>query len=413
MGCTAAGAGATVLAKDAPEMTLPLDKVKVLDFTHLLPGELCSTLLADLGCQVTRIETMKPGLGKKLPPIVKGESLYYWSVHRHKERLRLDLKKPEGLEIAQLLAERADVVLENFRPGVMARLGLGYRRLARRNRSLIYCSISGYGHTASWSQRPGHDLNFVAEAGILNLNRLPGGPPVIPGVLVSDFMAAVYAALGVSAALFERLRTGRGRSIDISMFESALSTMNIIATASLFTGQKPEDRAFTYQSELPNYNVYECADGRYLAVASLEPQFWQTFCERIGRPDLSSGYRGGPDSTLKNEIAGIIRRLPLDEWLRIFDGSDCCVSPVLNLTEALNYPPVKERDMIVQIPHPVLGAVPQLANPAIRHTGPRRKKLAGPGAGGPHEEAVKILRTIGYSRRSIQRLIEAKVIAVD
>lgn len=210
---------------------MPLSNVTVLDFSHLLPGELCSTILSDLGCEVTRVESLKPGLAQRLPPIVKGESLYYWSVHREKSRIALDLKQPAAVEIVLRLAQQSDVVIENFRPGVMDRLGIGYSALKEQNPGLIYCSISGYGQNSAWSQRPGHDLNFVAESGVLSQTASPDGEPKVTGLLVSDYMSATYAALSVVAALYEREQAGTGRHLDISMFESALSTVNLPATA--------------------------------------------------------------------------------------------------------------------------------------------------------------------------------------
>ncbi|MBI4533527.1 MAG: CoA transferase, partial [Candidatus Melainabacteria bacterium] len=191
-------------------MPLPFNKLQVLDFAHLLPGELCSTILTDLGFKIIRIESLEPGLGQRLPPLIKGESLYYWSLHRNKRRIALNLKSKAGIEVVRKLARESDVILENFRPGVMNRLGIGYSQMQRINSKLIFCSISGYGQNSAWSQRPGHDLNYVAEAGILSFNQTPNGQPVMPGVLVSDYMAGIYAALAIVSALYERQCTGQG-----------------------------------------------------------------------------------------------------------------------------------------------------------------------------------------------------------
>ncbi len=381
-------------------MASPLKKIRILDFTHLLPGELCSTILADLGCEIVRIEPIKPGLGQSLPPIVKGESLYYWSVHRNKKRLKLDLKCPDGLAVAQQLAERSDIVLENFRPGVMTRLGLGYRQLKKVNKQLIYCSISGYGQNTSWSQRPGHDLNFVAESGILHYNRQQDGTPVLPGVLISDYMSAVYAALAITSALHERDASSKGKHIDISMFECALSTMSVLSTAMLYTGLPPESGNHTYQTELPNYNIYECADRRFIAVASLEPQFWQTFCRTIGRPELVQSYQGGPDAGLRKELSAIFAQKSLSEWQELFARTDCCVSPVQTLDEALHCSPAFERSVLTGFTHPTLGKVPQLATPVKARNGNTDDTDHQ-----PQYQPIEILKSAGYSRRKIDRLI--------
>jgi len=388
-------------------MPLPLKKVRVLDFTHLLPGELCSTILSDLGCDVVRVESLVPGLGKRLPPVVQGESLYYWSIHRNKKRVGLDLKNAHGAEIARELASQADVVLENFRPGVMTRLGIGYRRLSRLNKRLIFCSISGYGQNSAWSQRPGHDLNYIAEAGILSLNRGNNTPPVIPGVLISDYMAAIYAALSVVSALYERQRTGKGKHLDISMFECALSTLNILATALLYTGRLPEEGGFTYQTELPNYSIYECRDGRYLAVASLEAPFWERFCQRLDRPQWIKLHPPGTSPDLKAEIAKIIKSKALKEWLTIFQESDCCVSPVHTLSEALAHLPARERGVVTHLVHPVLGNVPQLASPMPMKDQAGAKHQAGLDW---IETTERVLKGLGYSQSEIKKLKEAAVI---
>ncbi len=349
-------------------MTTSLSKIRVLDFAHLLPGELCSTILSDMGMDVTRIEPLKPGLGKKLPPIVEGESLYYWSLHRNKKRLSVDLKKPEGVKLIHRLIEKIDVVVENFRPEVMDRLGIGFDDLVKINPRLIFLSISGYGQNSKWSQRPGHDLNFVAESGVLNQHKNPDGSPTLPGILISDYMSALYGALAVSSQLLERETTGKGKHLDISMFECALSTLNILTTGLLYTGIDPIAGGFNYPAELPNYTVYKCKDGRYLAVASLERPFWKKFCSLIGREDLQPAIPKPDDDKLRETIETEIEKKTLAEWTEIFAGSDCCVSPVNTLQEALLQLPTRERKLLINATHPLLGDVPQMTTPVfVRH----------------------------------------------
>lgn len=348
---------------------MPLTNIKVLDFAHLLPGELCSTILSDMGMQVTRIEPIEPGLGKRLPPVVDGESLYYWSLHRNKKRLAIDLKRPEGVKLVHRLIEQIDVVVENFRPEVMDRLGIGYEQLSKINPGLIFLSISGYGQNSQWSQRPGHDLNFVAESGVLNQHKNPDGTPTLPGILVSDYMSALYGALAVSGQLMERAATGKGKHIDISMFECSLSTLNILSTGLLYTGIDPISGGFNYPAEMPNYTVYRCKDERYLAVASLEKPFWDKFCKLIGREDLQPITVRAEDNELRQILAKEIEKKTLSEWNQIFDGSDCCVSPVNTLQEALQQLPTKERNLLVNASHPILRNVPQMTTPVFKRGG--------------------------------------------
>ncbi|MGD9682326.1 MAG: CaiB/BaiF CoA transferase family protein, partial [Candidatus Obscuribacterales bacterium] len=220
-------------------MDQPLKGIRVLDFTHLLPGELLSALLSDLGAEIVRIEAPSRGLAHRLPPVVEGESLYYWALNKRKKRLVINLKDERGKEIALRLAESFDLVIENFRPGVMERLGLGYESLAALNPAIIYCSISGYGKNSKEALKPAHDLNLVAEAGVLDLNRRQGERPVIPAIPISDYMAGLLAALSVVSALYKRKETGRGEHLDIGMLDSALSSLNILATMAMYTGLEP------------------------------------------------------------------------------------------------------------------------------------------------------------------------------
>lgn len=386
---------------------LPLSGVRLLDFTHLLPGELCATVLGDLGADVIRIEPLVPGLGTKLPPVVKGESLYYWSVHRNKKRIAIDLKREEGREIARRFAKDADALLENFRPGVMKRLGVSYSDVHKVNPSLVYCSISGYGHDNSWSAKPGHDINFVAESGVLDLTRDGNERPVLPGALLSDYMAGLYGALSVVSALFQRMKTNKGKHIDISMFESSVSTQQIMATALLYLGLTKDQTSFCYPQEMPHYTVYECSDGRHLAAAPLEMPFWNTFCERTGLTDLRDIVVKPHDQQISERIAAVIKTKSLAEWLEAFDGSDCCVSPVNTIQEALKTVPALERHLLSHLEHPILGQIPQVASPMLskseRRHGTRSVETT-------DRDAVKALKALGYSTKDIRNLCSEKII---
>lgn len=390
---------------------VPLTNVRVLDFSHLLPGELCSTILVDLGCNITRVESLKPGLAQRLPPIIKGESLYYWSVHREKSRIALDLKKAAAIEIIMRLVKDVDVVIENFRPGVMDRLGIGYGALREINPRLVYCSISGYGHNSAWSQRPGHDLNFVAESGVLSQTALANGEPRVTGLLVSDYMSATYAALSIVAALYERDRAaGNGRHLDISMFESSLSTVNLLATAWEYMGKPMRESDPDYRDAVANYNIYRCADDNYLAVAPLEPQFWEEFCRRIERPDLIARYPLGPNPQMKETLAAIIAGKTREQWVQVFENSNCCVSPVNNIHEAAHFPPAQERQVLCNLPHPTLGAVPQLRTPTgfTERNGNNGRALAAPVD--PAVTTRQLLTDLGYAEDKIAELAAQGVI---
>lgn len=376
----------------------PLVGTKVVDFTHLLPGEYCSTALCELGASVIRVEPIHKTLNQMLPPLVDGQSLYYWSLHRNKSRIALNLKAPAGLDIALKLLADADVLLENYRPGVMERLGLGFETLRELNPRLIYCSISGYGQSGSWSAKPAHDLNLIAETGVLAANAKDGDKPILPSVLVSDYTSALYAALKISSHLYEREKSGSGARIDISMFESALSTMQIAGTSLLYAKQNAKTERYTYPKELPNYTTYECSDGRYLACASLEAPFWKIFCEKAGVQELANRVVTRHDVDAYEIIGKAIKKKTLKEWTEIFEGTNCCVSPVSTIEEALEHPPVVEHQVVHNMQHPEIEPVPQVTSPlsfgiteSVAHTNYA-------------EQSIAILSALNYTPEEIETL---------
>lgn len=342
-------------------------KLKVLDFTHLLPGEIVSTLMSDLGAQILRVERLDSTLNERLPPIITNDgmedSLYFWSLHRNKERIKIDLKSTQGIEIVKKLAESADIVIENFRPGVMDRLGLGPDALRQLNQRLVYCSVNGYGSTSKWGNKPGHDLNFVAETGILYEAQDQLGKPIMPSVFVSDYMSGTYAALAITAALYERETSGVGRRIEISMFESALSALAVVGTISLYLNLEPSEIHAKYPDELPNHRVYRCLDGRYLAAAPIEPEFWLKFLTIIERLDLLKKDVIQERDSLSTEIAKVIAGKTLADWMVLFSDSNCCVSPVNTVKEAVSFLPEGSARVLTHMTHSRLGEVPQISNP--------------------------------------------------
>lgn len=388
-------------------MSQPLQNIKVVDFTHLLPGELTCSILCDLGADLTRVERLKPGLAQHLPPIVKGESLYFWSVHRDEKRIALDLKSEKGIEIVYKLLEDADVLVENFRPGVMGRLGLGYGKLHKLNPCLIYCSISAYGQVNSFSQRPGHDVNLQAESGVMHVSRNTDGKPLMPGTLLSDYMTALLSAVSILGAVIEGQRTGKGRHLDMSMFDSILWTQSLAATASLYMSEEPREADPCYRQDLANYNVFKCKDGRYVAAAPLEPQFWETFCKRLGRNDLLNVFPFGANKDLRKSLDKEFAKKTMDEWLEVFADSDCCLSPVNTVSEALEFLPTKERELVQYLVHPKLGKVPQVRTPLPfdkHHNGELNANhdIA--------ESSASVLRGLGYNPIQISDLIQRQII---
>jgi crotonobetainyl-CoA:carnitine CoA-transferase CaiB-like acyl-CoA transferase len=386
-------------------------KLKVLDFTHLLPGEIVSTLMSDLGAQVLRVERLESTLNERLPPIVTNDgvedSLYFWSLHRNKERIKIDLKSSEGFEIVKRLANSADIVIENFRPGVMDRLGLGADQLMQLNPRLIYCSVSGYGSASKWGTKPGHDLNFVAETGILFEAQDQFGKPIMPSVFVSDYMSGTYAALAITAALYEREASGVGRRIEISMFESAMSALAVVGTISLYLNLEPSEIHAKYPDELPNHRVYRCLDGRYLAAAPIEPEFWLKFLTIIERLDLLTSDVIRDRDSLSEEIAKVIEGRTLADWMMLFNDSNCCVSPVNTVKEAVSFLPEGSARVLTHITHSRLGEVPQISNPIKQIYGDRKLEWS---CSDTEKETKRQLKAIGITDSQIAAMKQAGII---
>ncbi|MGM9491163.1 CaiB/BaiF CoA transferase family protein [Ideonella sp. YS5] len=369
----------------APD-TAPLARVRVLDLTRLLPGPMCTLHLADLGADVIKIEDT--GAGDYAAPALRT------LVQRNKRALRLDLKQPEGVAVLQALARDADVLVESFRPGVMERLGVGYDTLAALNPKLVYCSITGYGQSGPYRDEPGHDLNYCALAGVSDQIGRAGEAPALSNVPVADLLGgSLTAAMGLLAALFDAQRTGRGRHVDISIADSTLAHAVVPMVSMLREGTTRPAGTDKLSGGLACYGLYRTSDGRHLAVGALERKFWDAFCHVLGREDLKPQHLP-PDAEatqmLRAELAEIIASQPLAHWQQRFEGTGCCVTPVLRLEEALDDPHFRARGMVVEPPE---GGPRQLACP-VKMSG-YRFELRRP-APRPGEHNDEILDELGF-----------------
>ncbi|NMB76616.1 MAG: CoA transferase [Myxococcales bacterium] len=321
-------------------MTPPLQGLRVLDLTRLLPGPLTTLFLADLGANVVKIEDpAAPDPLRMTPPLHQGMGAAFRLLNRNKRSLALDLKHPRGRELFMLLARGADVVVENFRPGVLDRLGVGWPELFAVNPRLLLCSLTGYGQSGPDRLRPGHDINYTARSGILAQNGSPAGPPRVVGVPVADIISAWQALAAVLGALLELHQTGRGRHLDVAMAEGAL-TASLLGLSAAEAGAEPEARGRGVLSgEVPAYSIYRCADGRYLSVGALEPRFFAAFCKALGRPDLAEKglVRGDEAAAVQMEIAAEIQKRTLSEWTAILPP-EACSEPVRELSEIPDLP---------------------------------------------------------------------------
>ena len=319
------------------ERRQPLAGIRVLDFSTLLPGPMASLLLAEAGAEVIKVE--RPGRGDEMRsyvPKLGADSVNFALLNRGKRSIALDLKASGAVERLRPLIEKTDVVIEQFRPGVMDRLGLGYDALKAINPKIVYCAVTGWGQTGPKAEVAAHDLNYVAESGMLALAAGADGAPVVPAALVADIAGGTYpAVINILLALRERDRTGEGCKLDIAMADNLFAFMYWAIGNGLVAGQWPQPGGDLVTGGSPRYNVYRTADGKYLAAAPLEQKFWETFCDLIG---LDARFRDdvGQEAATKSEVAKRIGAQTAQHWARVFAGKDVCCSIVCSVEAALH-----------------------------------------------------------------------------
>lgn len=324
----------------------PLEGLTVLDFSTLLPGPMATLLLAEAGAEVIKIE--RPGTGEDMrsyKPNWGRDSVNFALLNRGKKSLTLDLKNPGDRAVLEPLIARADVLVEQFRPGVMARLGLDYDTLSAKNPRLVYCSITGYGQTGPKRDVAGHDLNYIGDAGLLALSMGDSANPVVPPALIADIAGGAYpSVMNITMALMQRQRTGRGCYLDISMADNLFPFMYWAMGEGITDGQWPGNGTALVCGGTPRYRLYPTADGRVVAAAPIEPKFWTEFCELIAlEPELRDDARDTEATTRR--VAEIIKARPAEHWRATFSGRDCCCSVVATLEEAMNDPHFRARGL--------------------------------------------------------------------
>lgn len=375
-----------------------LDDLKILDFSTLLPGPYATLMLADMGAEVLKISSAsRPDIVLDYPPFIgnTGVSASQAWLGRNKKTMFLNLKTGEGKAVVKELVKEYDIVLEQFRPSVMEKLGLGYEDLKAVNPKLIYCSLTGYGQTGPLRDAAGHDINYMSRSGIISqAGRRESGPSLMNFQIADIAVGSMNSVIGILAAVNYRKNTGKGQYIDVAMMDGCVPFNSLDGAGFLVSGKEPKREGERLNGGCI-YDFYETKDGEYLSVGSLEPQFWSRFCTAIEREDLIEGTVYPPNiDEVKAEIRGILKKKTRDEWVEVFSHYDACVQPVLNLKEALlEDEQVKEREMVVDVKLPLHEdvSVKQLATAVKLSECPCEYKFAGYPAGYHTKEVIEQL----------------------
>jgi formyl-CoA transferase/CoA:oxalate CoA-transferase len=347
---------------------LPLDDLVVFDLSRVLSGPFCSMHLADFGARVIKLEHPQGGDDTRGfgPPFLGGESTYFMSINRNKESLAIDFKHPRGRALALELATKADILLENFRPGALTRLGLDYQTLHEKNPRLIYASISGFGHSGvpEWSKKPGYDLVIQGMGGMASITGEPDGPPLKSGLSISDLAAGLYALIGILVALHARERTGRGQHVDVSMLDGQISLLTFHAGSWFATGNVPVRRGNRHPSIVP-YETFRASDG-WVNLACGNDALFRALCQSVGPPldaladdarFATNAERVAHRDELTQLLDPLIAARPVADWIALCEKAGIPCGPILNVAEALSHPQTLARNMVVPVQHPSAGAM--------------------------------------------------------
>ena len=347
----------------------PLSGITVIDLSRILAGPYCTFLMTELGARVIKVEP--PGKGddaREYGPFVKGKSTYFASVNRGKESIALDLKAAGDKRSFEALLAKADVVVENFRPGTMEKLGYGWESLHRRYPRLIYAAASGYGHTGPYSHHPAYDMVVQGLGGIMSITGHPGQPPVRIGMSIGDIGAGLYTAVAVNAALLHRERTGEATKVDIGMFDCQLALLENAVMRYTVSGQVPGPLGARHPSITP-FEAFATADGAMI-VAAGNDGLYQKLCDALARADLAAApeyktndLRNQNQATLKTEIESELKKQPTSAWIERFERAGIPCGPINNVAQALAHPQVAARNMLITVEDPVAGTLKLAGNP--------------------------------------------------
>ncbi|HEY2486990.1 MAG TPA: CaiB/BaiF CoA-transferase family protein [Candidatus Binataceae bacterium] len=389
----------------------PLAGIKVLDLTKLAPGPFCTMILGDLGADVIKIEEPGPPTGRRAEQAGKAgtegpgapfSGSPFNALNRNKKSIGLNLKSGPGKEVFRRMVQRADVLVQEYRPGVAERLGIGYEQMSVRNDRLIYCAITGYGQDGPYRNLVGHDLNYIATAGVLSIVGRAGQLPTIPHNLIADYAGGgMHAVIGILAALVARTQTGRGQYVDISMMDGSMALMAQSFASFFANGRLPARGETPLDGAIPNYNLYETKDGKIITIGAIEPWFFANLCRALGREDLvEHEYNSARRAEIQESFRAIFRTKTRDEWFEILSRTDVCVGKMNTLDEVEADPQVQARKMIVELDTLEGRKVKQVGISVKLSETPGSIRSLAPTLGQHTEE---VMHGLGYSDEQIEK----------
>ena len=401
------------MKKKRKPATGPLQGIRLLDFTRLYPGPLGTMMLADMGAEVIKIEDMNtPDYMRSYPPYNASESVGFLAVNRSKRSVALNLKHKKGVDIFFSLLPTADIVVEQFRPGVMDEIGLGYKTARRVKKDIIYVSLTGYGQNGPYAKDAGHDINYIGYSGILAATGSRESGPIIPGPQIADVAGGAYMTIiACLSALWAREKTGQGQKVDVSMLDAILPLMTLQMAHYHAAGLAPAPGEAVLTGGLACYGVYKCADGKYIALGILEEKFWKSFCGMAGRPEwIDQQFVIGEDAEkLRMEIAALFMTRKRDQWIAAAKKYDTCLTPVLEISEVEKDSHVQARNMIIEQTHPVCGKIKGIGVPLKFSRTPAKPSSPAPVLG---KDTAAVMKEIGYSEKEIKTLRNEGIILI-
>ncbi|MGO9620751.1 MAG: CaiB/BaiF CoA transferase family protein [Desulfobaccales bacterium] len=396
-----------------PKPRLPLESIVVLDLSRVLSGPYCTMMLGDMGAEIWKVEPPSGDDSRGLvPPLIGGESAYFLSLNRNKRDICLDITRPEGREVLLRLAERADVVIENFRPNLKKRLGIGYDEVAQRNPGVIYCSISGFGQDGPYKDLPGLDNIFQGMAGLMEVTGEQSGPPLKVGERIADVIAGINAAFGIMVALFHRERTGEGQFLDLALVDCLVAAQAPLVSYYFATGQQPPRLGNGSLFSAPT-NTFPTAD-RPINLCIFNDKHWAKLCQVLGRKDLSEDSRFKTNrlrvenaAAITHTVAQMLQERPAAEWLERLHGAGVPCGLVYTYAETFNDPQIQHNRMLQHIPHPTVGLQKTIGLPVRLHKTPGAIRRAAPLLG---QHSREILQAVGYDDQEINLLIQNSIV---